>query len=286
MESSNSADGIDRSAAASVRARSYLFVPATRPDRIAKAFAAGADAVIVDLEDAVALDAKDTARAALANALNPERPVVVRINAATTGWFAEDLRLCRAPGIAAVMLPKAESSTELREVIDGIGRTLPLLPLVETARGLWNVLEIAQAPGVQRLAFGTIDFQLDLSLTGAGHEELAPFRAQLVLASRVAGVLSPIDGPTATFDDAQAVRADALRARRAGFGAKLCIHPQQVKWINESFTPSVEETTWARRIVAAVQAAQGGVVAVDGKMVDRPVLALAEQILALAPGDV
>ncbi len=286
MESSNSADGIDRSAAAPVRTRSYLFVPATRPDRIAKAFAAGADAVIVDLEDAVALDAKDTARAALANALNPERPVIVRINAATTQWFAEDLRLCRAPGIAAVMLPKTESSTELRDVIDGIGRTLPLLPLVETARGLWNVLEIAQAPGVQRLAFGTIDFQLDLSLTGAGHEELAPFRAQLVLVSRVAGVLSPIDGPTAAFDDPQAVRADALRARRAGFGAKLCIHPQQVECVNESFTPSVEETTWARRIVAAVQAAQGGVVAVDGKMVDRPVLALAEQILALAPGDV
>jgi citrate lyase subunit beta/citryl-CoA lyase len=286
MESSNSADGIDRSSAALVRARSYLFVPATRPDRITKAFASGADAVIVDLEDAVALDAKDAARAALANALNPERPVIVRINAATTPWFAEDLRLCRAPGIAAVMLPKAESSTELRDVIAGIGRTLPLLPLVETARGLWNVLEIAQAAGVQRLAFGTIDFQLDLSLTGAGHEELAPFRAQLVLASRVAGVLSPIDGPTATFDDAQVVCADALRARRAGFGAKLCIHPQQVKWVNESFTPSVEETTWARRIVAAVQAAQGGVVAVDGKMVDRPVLALAEQILALAPGDV
>src|SRR5688572_10554686 len=98
MESSNSADGIDRSVAALVRARSYLFVPATRPDRIAKAFASGADAVIVDLEDAVALDAKDTARAALANALNPERPVIVRINAATTLWFAEDLRLCRAPG--------------------------------------------------------------------------------------------------------------------------------------------------------------------------------------------
>lgn len=286
MESSNSPDGTGRPAAAPVRARSYLFVPATRPDRIAKAFAAGADAVIVDLEDAVAPDAKDAARAALANALNPERPVIVRINAATTQWFAEDLRLCRAPGIAAIMLPKAEGSTELREVTNGIGKTLPLLPLVETARGLWNVLEIAQAPGVQRLAFGTIDFQLDLTLTGAGHEELVPFRAQLVLASRVAGVLPPIDGPTATFDDARTVSADALRARRAGFGAKLCIHPQQVKWVNESFSPSAEETTWARRIVAAVQAAQGGVVAVDGKMVDRPVLALAEHILAQAPPDV
>ena len=282
MESSNSLEGADVRAAAPVRARSYLFVPANRPERIAKACTSGADAVIVDLEDAVAPDAKEAARAALANVLKPEQPVIVRINAASTRWFAEDLRLCGMPGVGAIMLPKAEGPSELREVAAAVGKPVPLLPLVETARGLWNVLEIAQAPGVQRLAFGAIDFQLDLTLTGAGPEELAPFRAQLVLASRVAGVLSPVDGPTIAIDDAQTIRSDALRARRAGFGAKLCIHPQQVRWVNESFSPTFEETVWARRVVAAVQAAQGGVVALDGKMVDRPVLALAEHILGQA----
>ena len=280
MESSKSTEGAVSFTAAPSWARSYLFVPANRPERIAKACASGADAVIVDLEDAVAPDAKDAARAALANELNPERPVIVRINGANSRWFAEDLRLCRMPGVGAIMLPKAEGTAELRELIDGIGRAMPLLPLVETARGLWNVLEIAQSPGVQRLAFGAIDFQLDLNLAGADHEELVPFRAQLVLASRVAGVLPPVDGPTVAIDAAQTIRSDALRARRAGFGAKLCIHPQQVRWVNESFSPSAEETTWARRVVTAAQSAEGGVVAVDGKMVDRPVLALAERILS------
>jgi citrate lyase subunit beta/citryl-CoA lyase len=280
MESSNSTEAKDVSTAAPAWARSYLFVPATRPERIAKALSSGADAVIVDLEDAVAPDAKDAARAALANVLNPAQPVIVRINPPSTRWFDEDLRLCKSPGVGAIMLPKAESWTEVRELLGVIARTVPLLPLLETARGLWNALEIAQCAGVQRLAFGAIDFQLDLTLTGAGHEELAPYRAELVLASRVAGVLPPIDGPTVAIDDYQTVRADALRARRAGFGAKLCIHPQQVRWVNESFTPSLEETAWAKRVVAAARAAQGGVVAVDGKMVDRPVLALAERILA------
>ena len=271
-------------AAAPARARSYLFVPANRPERIAKAFASGADAVIVDLEDAVAPDAKEAARAALANVLNPAQPVIVRVNAVDTRWFAEDLRLCAMPGVGAIMLPKAEGSNEVREVSAGLATVVPLLPLVETARGLWNALDIAQAPGVQRLVFGTLDLQLDLALTGAGHEELAPFRAEVVLASRVAGMLPPVDGPTAAIDDVETIRTDALRARRAGFGAKLCIHPRQVQPVNESFTPGAEEIAWARRVIAALQAAQGGVVAVDGKMVDRPVLALAERILDQAGG--
>lgn len=284
MASSSSVDTGAIRVAAPARARSYLFVPANRPERIAKAFASGADAVIVDLEDAVAPEAKETARAALSNVLNPAQPVIVRINAADTSWCADDVRLCAMPGVGAVMLPKAEGSSAVREVTAALAATVPLLPIVETARGLWNALDIAQAPNVQRLVFGTLDLQLDLALMGAGHEELAPFRAEVVLASRVAGVLSPVDGPTAAIDDVQTICADALRARRAGFGAKLCIHPRQVQPVNQSFTPGAEETAWARRVVAAVRAARDGVVAVDGKMVDRPVLALAERILDQAGG--
>lgn len=278
MESLNSPEPLTTRVPAPARARSYLFVPADRPERIAKANAAGADAVIVDLEDAVAPDAKDAARAALAGRLSPAQPVIVRVNAADTRWFRDDLALCRMPGVAAIMLPKTETSHDLSELAAGIGTTIPILPLIETARGLWNALEIAQAPDVQRLAFGPLDFQLDLGLHG-GDEELAYFRAQLVLASRVARILPPVDGPTTAIDDREIIRADALRARRAGFGGKLCIHPKQVRWVNECFSPGPDEIAWARRVVAAARSAQAGAVAVDGKMVDRPVVARAEFIL-------
>jgi citrate lyase subunit beta/citryl-CoA lyase len=268
----------ERRQAAPAWARSFLFVPADRPERIAKAWASGADAVIVDLEDAVAPAAKDAARAALATALTPARPIVVRINAATSPWFAEDVRLCGMPGVGAVMLPKAEEASVLRDLLVAVADTTLLLPLIETARGLWNALELARVQRVQRLAFGPLDFQLDLGLSG-GDDELATFRSQLVLASRVAEILAPIDGPTTAIHDVERVRSDTLRARRAGFGAKLGIHPQQIGAINAAFDPGAEETAWAQRIMAAAQEAQGGAFAMDGKMVDQPVLARAERIL-------
>jgi citrate lyase subunit beta/citryl-CoA lyase len=264
--------------AAPAWARSFLFVPADRPERIAKAWASGADAVIVDLEDAIAPAAKDAARAALASALTPARPIVVRINAATSPWFAEDLRLCGMPGVGAVMLPKAEDASALRDLLAAIADTTVILPLVETARGLWNALELAHVQRVQRLAFGPLDFQLDLGISSE-EDELAIFRAQLVLASRVAEVLSPIDGPTTAIHDVERVRSDTLRARRTGFGAKLGIHPQQIGVINAAFDPGAEEAAWAQRIMAAAQEAQGGAFAMDGKMVDQPVLARAQRIL-------
>ena len=285
MESSSSTEASRTRAAASVGARSYLFVPANRPERIAKARESGADAIIVDLEDAVAPEAKAAARAALPEFLDPARPVIVRINAATTRWFTEDLQLCQLPGVGGVMLPKAEDAGVLRDLAGTLTRTqgnaIALLPLVETARGLWNALDLAQSPGVRRLAFGQLDFQVDLDLSG-DDEALAPFRAQLVLVSRVAGILAPIDGPTTAIDDAQTIRADALRARRAGFGAKLCIHPKQVGLVNEAFGPSPDEVAWAKRVIAAAQAAQGAAVAADGQMIDQPVLARAELILKAA----
>jgi citrate lyase subunit beta/citryl-CoA lyase len=278
MASSISSEPRGAPQAAPAWARSFLFVPADRPERIAKAWASGADAVIVDLEDAVAPAAKDAARAALADALIPARPVIVRINAATSPWFAEDLRLCAMPGVGAVMLPKAEEASALRDLLAAIDEATGILPLVETARGLWNALELARVERVQRLVFGPLDFQLDLGLSVAD-EELASFRAQLVLASRVADILAPVDGPTTAIDDVERVRSDVLRARRAGFGAKLAIHPRQVSVINAAFDPGAEETAWAERVVAAAREAQGGAFALDGKMVDRPVLARAERIL-------
>lgn len=260
--------------------RSLLFVPATRSERVAKAFAAGADGVILDLEDAIAPTDKDAARAALASVLDPARPVVVRINGTGSEWYQQDLAACLHAGIAAVMLPKAETAEDARALHEACN--LPVIALIETARGLWNALEIAQANGVRQLAFGALDFRLDLGLPDAGYDQLRTHRDRLVLASRIAGIAPPLDSPTPTFDDPGAVRADAALARQQGFGGKLCIHPSQVSIVNEAFSPSFAEIEWAQKIVAAAHASGGAAVAVDGKMVDRPVIDLAARILAQA----
>ena len=260
--------------------RSYLFVPATRLDRIEKARAAGADAIIADLEDAVAPADKDQARGSLAAALDASRPLILRINGFGSAWFEKDLELCRRAGVSAVMLPKAEDPTHLQAVHAQCG--LPLLALIETARGLWNALDIAQAHGVQRLAFGALDFRLDLGLPDAGYEQLDTYRARLVLASRVAGIAPPADSPTPALNDEALIRAEAVRARNLGFGAKLCVHPSQVSAVNGAFVPSTQELEWARRVVEAARASGGAAIALDGKMIDRPVLDLAERILAQA----
>lgn len=259
--------------------RSYLFVPGNRPDRYAKAIAAGADAVIVDLEDAVPPEDKLAARAALAAWLSPEHPVLIRVNGAESQWFREDLPLCETPGVAGLLLPKAENVEDIRILAGHCAASTPILALIETARGFWNAHALAQAPKVQRFVFGSIDFQLDLGIEGE-EEELLYFRSQLVLISRVAALAPPVDGVTTAIDNADRIRGDTLRARRLGFGAKLCIHPKQVNVVNECFEPSAQEETWARRIVEAAEAVHGAAVSVDGKMVDRPVIARAEAILA------
>lgn len=259
---------------------SLLFVPASRPERIAKALAAGADAVIVDLEDAVAPAEKVAARAALAAALDSARPVMVRVNGAETPWFPEDLELLAHPGVAGVVLPKAEDAEDIAVVATAAGGK-PVLPLVESALGFEHRLALAHARGVQRLVFGQIDFQADLGMR-CSEEELTTFRVALVLASRLADIAPPIDGPTTAFDDEALLRADAQRARRLGFGGKLCIHPRQVAVVNACFTPTSDEVSWARRVVDADTGAGGAVVAVDGRMVDRPVVLRAQSILAEA----
>jgi citrate lyase subunit beta/citryl-CoA lyase len=256
--------------------RSYLFVPGNRPERFDKACAAGADEVIVDLEDAVPPLEKVAARAALAAWLSPERPVLVRINSADSEWFRGDLELVGRPGVAGIVLPKAEREADLAAVA-GAGAAA-ILPLIESALGLWNAAALARMPRVQRLLFGSIDFSFDLGIK-EGHEALLYARSQLVLASRVAGVAAPVDGVTTTIHDPDSVRADTLRARALGFGGKLCIHPKQLRAVNDAFVPTMDELAWAGRVVEAAQAAQGGAVALDGKMVDRPVILIAQQML-------
>lgn len=264
--------------ASDVSARSFLFVPGDRPERIAKAWGSGADNVIVDLEDAVPPRGKDAARAALFAALTPAAPVLVRINGADTPWFEQDLAMCHQSGVAGIVLPKAERVEDLDRVAAVVGRRRPIHALIETAAGLWNAMAIAQHAAVARLLFGSIDLQLDLGI-GGDDDELDAFRSQLVLVSRLARLPAPVDGVTVTFDDPEPVRADALRARRFGFGAKLCIHPRQIAVVNAAFSPTVEELRWAERVLEAVRQSNGAAVALDGRMIDRPVVLRAEAIL-------
>lgn len=270
-------------------ARSFLFVPADRLDRLPKALASGAQAVIIDLEDAIAPTAKAAAREALARAWRglaaEERPrLLVRINAAATPWHEADLALLRqlaALGLGAAMLPKAEAAT----VIERITRTVPaaVLPLVESAAGLHALGDLAHARGVARLVFGHLDFQGDTGLQcGADERELDSVRLAFTLASRRAGLPAPVDGVTTALGDAERLAADIGRGRRLGFGGKLCIHPTQVAAVNEGFGPTPAERQWALRVLSASQSHEAGAFQLDGQMVDAPVLQRARSYLAAA----
>jgi len=260
--------------------RSLLFVPADRPERFAKAAASGAEAVVVDLEDAVAPGSKSAARDGLADRLSAPAAIVLRINGRDTPWFDDDLRAAAHPAVAAVMCPKA-SNADVIAAVRSRCADKPVLALIETAAGMAALGTIAASPGVARLVFGSIDFQLDMDIED-DDDALRPFRAQLVLASRVARLPAPVDGVTTAIGDANALARDARRARMSGFGGKLCIHPAQVAAVNAAFAPSAEQLEWARRVVAATQASQGAAVAVDGRMVDAPVFARACRLLAAA----
>lgn len=273
--------------------RSLLFVPATRPERFEKALASGAQAVIIDLEDAVSPADKDSARAGVAawlqaraavRATSPTAPagalLMLRINAADTTWFDADLALVGDAQLAAIVLPKADSAVTVAALRAAGAQAV--VPLIESLAGLDAVDELARAPGVLRLAFGSIDIQVDLGLRDALEDELLPLRLAILMASRRAGLAAPLDGVTTAFDDEARLATDVARAQRLGYGGKLCIHPRQVAAVNRLFAPSEADIAWARRIVAAAGSSGGAAVAVDGKMVDKPVLLRAQAILAEA----
>lgn len=267
-------------------ARSFLFVPATRPERFAKALASGTDAVIIDLEDAVAPADKSVARKNLATAWPafsaPQRTrILVRVNAPGTPWHVDDLALLGTMVVAGVMVPKAESAASLRPVAAAGGGACALMPLIESVAGLDAVDALAQGAQVMRLAFGNLDFQADAGMAAGPDElELSAVRLALVLSSRRACLPAPVDGVTAATQDSAQLERDATRGRRSGFGGKLCIHPSQVAAVNAAFSPGAAEIEWARRVLAAWETSGGGVITLDGRMVDAPVLRLAQRTLA------
>lgn len=264
-----------------VTPRTYLFVPGNRPERFEKARSAGADAVIFDLEDAVPPAQKRAARDAVHQHLDAQRPAIVRVNAPGSSCFDEDLRqLAAHPGVAAIMLPKTETADEIDRVLVFAHATLRVIPLVETAQGFANVSVLCRAPRVTRVAFGTLDFQIDLGLDG-DDDALLTFRSQIVLASRLAAISPPIDGVSPTLDDAELILGDTRRAKRLGFGAKLCIHPRQIEPVHRGFAWPPAEIEWAKRVLAAVEASGGAAISVEGKMVDMPVIRRARRIAGM-----
>lgn len=251
-----------------------LFVPANRPERFAKAAASGADAVILDLEDAVRPDDKAAARAAASPGFT-RLPVMLRVNGAGTPWHVQDVSTALEGGFAAIVVPKAEFNLSLQGICDAaLRRGIGVVALIETARGLAYAERIAAIGGVMQLAFGSVDFAADL---GCAHTRaaLAHARSQIVLASRLAEKAAPLDGVTLDIGDEARIADEARHARELGFGGKLCIHPRQIGPILGSWQPDAAEVEWALRIVSTE-----GAVAIDGMMVDEPVRSRARAILS------
>lgn len=258
---------------------SYLFVPASRPDRIEKARQGTADAVIVDLEDSIGHTDKDAAREAMSN-LPTGKPLHIRINARGTPEHESDLNAVAVQLAAStVVLPKVESMEDIACVVSSLPERLTVIALVESARGIIAIEEIANS-GVERIMFGCIDYLTDIGARSS-REALAYPRNRLVVASRAAGLPAPVDGPSLTTSDEAVVRRDANEARALGMGAKLCIHPMQVGVVNEVFRTSDEELSWARSVLIAAEESGGGVFVHEGSMVDQPVLNRARRLLGL-----
>ena len=270
--------------------RSILFVPAVRPDRYPKALATGADAVCVDLEDGVAFGAKDAARDAALLLFTDRAPtraeVVLRINDPKTELGQADIEALREASVLpdAIMLPKVAGADEIREVESALASTLqgvPLIVQIETAQGVSEAERIVKAsPRIAALFLGAIDLSADVGCA-VDWEALLYARSRIVLASALAGV-SAIDSPCMDVRAVDTLAEESRRARCLGFVGKAAIHTTQVPVIQEAFSPTTDELAWAHKIVAAYEDNQGGVLLVDGHLIERPVVQAARRTITIA----
>ena len=284
--------------------RSFLFAPGNVARRVEKAFTLQADAVILDLEDSVAVSDKPATRKPVAEALARPRACrgYVRVNAPSSPFCYRDLVETIHKGVDGVVLPKVESAAELHAVDwlianlereHGIGEgSIDLMPLIETAAGVQRVDRILQARNlrpyagpwrVKRVAFGAGDYANDVGLAPTLDEgELADARARVVLASRAAGMENPVDSPWFHFREADAFQRALERSRRGGFQGRLCVHPDQVDAVNQAYLPSADELARAERIVAAFRQSEAkgeAAIQVDGQMVDYPIVHRARALI-------
>jgi citrate lyase subunit beta/citryl-CoA lyase len=276
--------------------RSFLFAPGNHARRVEKALSLEADAVILDLEDAVATAEKRTTRDAVIAALTrPRRPLLyVRVNAVDTEFCYGDLAAIVRPGLDGIILPKVESAGGLATVdwllaqIERehglVSRAIELIPIIETARGL-NQIDAILASGtrVKRVAFGAGDFTLDVNMAWSRNEaELTYARAKIATASRAAGIEAPLDTVWIDLADEEGLEASARTALGFGFQGKMCIHPNQIAVVNRVFTPSEAEIALAERVVAAFARAEAegsAAIQLDGKFIDYPIVYRAQRVL-------
>lgn len=282
--------------------RTALFVPGNRPDRAKKAIGTDADAVIIDLEDAVPIADKESTRPMVREVLDghPGRRIFVRINALHTPYAKDDLRAVVSENLEGIMLPKVESPEDiltLDALLTDLEKShgmppgkLEVMSICETARGLEELYQIISAkPAHNRVGvvtFGAADYTLDLgiNLTREGKELEYP-RARIPVACCAAGIMPPLDSPwMVDLKDIDGLIADAQRAKAHGFGGKLLIHPNQIEPCHDIFTPSQEEIAYAKKVIKAFEEAESqgqAAIQLDGKFIDYPVVEQAKRISAL-----
>ncbi len=285
--------------------RTALFVPGNRPDRVDKAVNSGADAVIIDLEDAVALGEKEEARPMVREKIleHVDRKIIVRVNAMDSQFFQGDLNEVIVPGLGCIIVPKVEQVDHIREINRHLLHTerekglapgtVSIIPLIESAKAMQNIFQIVSEKTdpirLLTVAFGSADYTLDMGIemTKEGAELLYP-RSRISIACRAADVEPPLDTPfMVDLKDMEALKADAKIAKQLGFQGKLCVHPNQIEPCNAIFSPTKEEILYAEKVVQAFDEAEAKGIAVfqlDGKFVDYAVVERSRRILKLAVG--
>ncbi|MCF8107865.1 MAG: CoA ester lyase [Desulfohalobiaceae bacterium] len=283
--------------------RTLLFVPGNRPDRIDKALQSQADAVIIDLEDAVPIQRKKEARDIVKNKIQEHAggKIFVRVNALNTEFFEEDIQEIAVQGVSCIVIPKVEKASDMlpieqcltqAEKNNGFAQgSIQILPLIETALAVQNIVEIVTEKTAQKRmvtsAFGAADFTLDMGIDMTlSAEELMYPRARIAVACRAANLQPPIDSPfMIDLQDLKALEKDARRSKKLGYQGKLCIHPNQLDICNTVYSPSDEETAFARKVLKAFHEAETSghaAIQVDGKFIDYPIVTKAQRIVALA----
>jgi len=283
--------------------RTALFVPGNRPDRVDKAVKSGADAVIIDLEDSVPLARKEETRPIVREKVfeHRDRKIIIRVNALGSGLLQGDLDEVIVKDLNFIIAPKVESTEHIKEIdrrlLDAEKKkgmeaaAVGVIPLIESARAVQNIFQIvSETTGSSRIvtvAFGAADYTLDMGIemTREGTELSYP-RSRIPVACRAAGIEPPLDTPfMIDLKDIEALKADAMRAKRLGFQGKLCIHPNQIEPCNAIFSPTREEILYAQRVVQAFEEAESkgvGAIQLDGKFIDYPVVNRSRRILKLA----
>lgn len=281
----NSSD--DNRAKAPAENNTWLFVPATRMDRVDKAFASGAEAVIVDLEDAIAQEDKAQAREALKNYYDEQnekhtyQPIWLRINRAGTEAFFDDIALCQQmPKLVGVLLAKAEQAADIEHVHQCTG--LPVIALIESAIGLYQIDNMAKATGLAAFSYGFLDLCNDLRVqVGTPSADIVAnqIRYQFILISKVHKLAPPIDTIYPDFNDEKGLTKRVQLWAQMGMSGMLCIHPKQVATVQQALQPTDRELDFAKRVIEEYERSGQAVFKIEGEMVDAPVIERCRQLL-------